>query len=108
MGGVVGALLSAAVSEKAGDIGLGESKVIDKALKEVPEGITKHKHWPIRKFKDERVTIIPKQIVAGWKFPWWTGLTLTLIDGRKIFFSPSIRQWTVRKYFRDFEYPLSS
>jgi len=108
MGGVVGALISVAVSEKAGDIGLGESNVIEQPLKAVAESVTKHKHWPIKKIKDERVIVIPKPLVSEWKFPWWTGLTLTLNDGRQIFFSPSIRQWTVRKYFREFEYPFAS
>lgn len=105
MGGVVGAMLSVAVSEKAGETGLAESGVIEQALEEVDKSVTGHRDWPIKKIKDERVVVIPKPLIIEWKFPWWSGLTLRLPEGRQIFFSPSIRQWTVRKYFREFEYP---
>ncbi|MCE9610607.1 MAG: hypothetical protein K8R23_10475 [Chthoniobacter sp.] len=104
-GGLLGALVFAATTSKPGNSGLVDAGVTEGLLRELSEEITTHKEWPIKKIKDERMIVIPKKIVTGWRFPWWSGLTLTIEGEHKVFFSPKIQQWTVRKYFSEFGYP---
>ncbi len=107
-GGLLGALAFQALTSEPGATGLNECGATEGSLKELSEEITKNKDWPIKKFTDERFILIPKASVTGWKFPWWSGLSLTLSNDSKIFFSPKIQQWTVRKYFSTFQYPKAS